>query len=231
MNWVIDRSLTVALLLLSASGIGTKAWAQSAVEYRELGLRYREQGRFDEAIASLEQATALEPDNPTGLVMLGWTLHLAEQEQAAAAVLQQALAVEPAHVPALNALGIVYLVNDDLLAAAITHAWAAWLAPDNEIAYYNLSLALQGMGQAEWAIAAAQRAVQLEPDNPHPQVALAIAHWSNEDLAAAQQAYQQAIELDGRYRSDAHLPRLKRAGFSPKQIELSTVVLQATLSP
>jgi Flp pilus assembly protein TadD len=231
MNRVIDRSLAIALLLLSLSSIGASAGAQSAAEYRQLGLRYREQGRFDEAIDSLKQAAALEPDNPTGLVMLGWTLHLAEQEQQAASVLQQALTVEPAHVPALNALGIVYLVNNDLVAAAITHAWAAWLAPENEIAYYNLSLALQGMQQHEWAIAAAKRAVQLEPNNPHPRVALAIAHWNNEDLEQAKQAYQQAMELDARYRSDAHLPRLERAGFSSKQIEQTAVVLQAVLSP
>lgn len=225
MKRAIDRALLTATLVVGWGSFHA-VWA-SAGEYRQLGLRYRQQGQLTEAIAALEQASQLEPNNSAGLVTLGWTLHLADRDRDAAAVLQQALQIEPAHVPALNALGIVYLVNDDLVAAALTHGWAALLAPDNEIAYYNLSLALQGMEQYDWAIATAQKAVALESDNPHPLVALAIAHWSNNQPEQAEQVYQQAIGLDRRYSSRAHLLGLEQAGFSPEQIELSETVLQA----
>jgi tetratricopeptide (TPR) repeat protein len=95
------------------------------------------------------------------------------------------------------------------------------LKPNNEIAYYNLSLAFQRLGLSDWAIANAAAAVQLEPSNPHPLVALAIAQWSQGDRSAALATYRQALSLDGRYRDRDHLQHLTRAGFSLEQIALS----------
>lgn len=225
-NTVIQRVL-IALSLLS-SFIGSSAIAAtSAAEYRALGLSYRQQERFSEAIDALQKAVQLAPDHLPGRVSLGWTLHLAGQDRAAATLLQETLYRDPFHVPALNALGIIYLVNDDPVAAATTHIWAAWLAPDNEIAYYNLSLALQRLEQQTWAIDTAQQAVALEPDNPHPLVALAIAQWSNGEETTAQQTYQRAIALDSRYGDSAFLNFLDQAGFSPEQITAAKRVLQA----
>jgi Flp pilus assembly protein TadD len=66
-----------------------------------------------------------------------------------------------------------------------THTRAAELEPGNEIAHYNLSLAYQRLGQVEQAIAEAQTATELEPGNPHPWVALALAHWSADERAPA----------------------------------------------
>lgn len=215
-------SLSASVLLNVNSTLAT-----TAAEYRELGLAYRQQNRFPEAIAALQTAVNLDPSHLLGRVSLGWTLHLAGQDRAAATLLQETLQINPFHVPALNALGIIYLVNADPLAAATTHTWAALLAPDNEIAYYNLSLALQSLEQYDWAISAAQKARVLEPDNPHPLVALAIAQWSQGDQTAAEATYRQAIALDARYSDSSFLNFLNEAGFNSAQISLSQQVLQA----
>ena len=69
------------------------------------------------------------------------------------------------------------------------------------------------------AIAHAEKATELEPYNPHPWVALAIAHWSDQNFTAAQAAYQQALRLDSRYYDASHLQHLLKAGFSAEQIE------------
>ncbi len=200
----------------------------SAADYRTLGLQYRQQERFPEAIAALQTAAQLEPDNLDGHVSLGWTQHLAKQDRMAAETLQAVLQQNPGYVPALNAVGIVYLMNNDPVAAATTHLWASWLAPENEIAFYNLSLAWQRLDQHPWAIAAAQKSAQLEPNNPHPHVALAIAQWSKGDQAAAKQSYQQAVDLDARYSSAAFLDYLNEAGFSVDQIATAKQVLQSS---
>ena len=199
----------------------------AASQARLQGLQLRNQGRYDDAIATLKKSVQLDPQNLSSYVILGWTQHLAGQETAAAQTLQQALERDPDHVPALNALGIVHLVSGDLQAAVATHTRAASLKPDNEIAYYNLSLAYQRLQQYDEAIAKATRATELEPGNPHPWVALAIAHWGKEDTAAANQAYQRAIQLDGRYRDRSFLSHLKKAGFSPDQIRTTEQVLTA----
>lgn len=200
----------------------------SAAELRQQGLADRQQGEFDQAIAALKQAVELEPENLPGRVSLGWTLHLAQQDQAAAAALSETLRRDPFHVPALNALGIVYLVNDDPVAAAATHSWAAFLEPNNEIPHYNLSLAWQRLNQPAWAIASAQTAAGLEPDNPHPLIALAIAQASSGDPNAqqsVQQSVQQAIALDARYGEAEFLDFLSEAGFSSAQIALAKQLL------
>jgi len=221
------RSIRVAVVsgLVNLLTMVSPALAESAGGYRQLGLTYRQQGQLNEAIASFRQAVELEPNNLSGRVLLGWTLHLAGEGQEAQETLMQTVYLDPFHIPTLNALGIVYLVNDHLIAAALTHSWAVTLNPENEIGYYNLSLACQRLQQYEWAIATAAEAARLEPANPHPFVAWAIAHAGNDDLSAAQQAYGQALSIDGRYGSLEFLDHLDEAGFSPDQITLSKQIL------
>ncbi|MGG6237288.1 tetratricopeptide repeat protein [Nodosilinea sp. AN01ver1] len=201
--------------------------AQTAARYRQEGLAFRQQGDFERAIATLKIATALNPRNPEGQVLLGWTQHLAGYPAPAIDALQTALTYDPEYGPALNALGIVYLVDGQLEAAVDTHTLAVSLEADNEIAHYNLSLAYQRLGQTEQAIAQAIIATELEPNNPHPWVALALAHWSAKDSAEAIANYRQALALDGRYTSREYLNHLEQAGFSPEQIEATEEIRQA----
>ena len=202
-------------------------WADPAVTYRELGITYRDQGDFPASIAAFQKAVELSPANLEGRVNLGWTLHLAKRDRQSAQVLEQTIPYDPYNVQTFNALGIVYLVNDDLAAAVLTHTWASWLEPKNEIPHYNLSLAYQRLQQFPWAIASAQKAAALEPDNPHPWVALAIAQWGKGDHQAALNSYREAIALDQRYSDRDFLEYLNEAGFSPAQIQLSQQVLAA----
>lgn len=199
----------------------------SASEYRELGLRYRQQERFPEAIAALEKSVELDPESTSSRVVLGWTQHLAGQESAAAESLRQAIYQDWLHVPALNAMGIVCLVSGNLDDAVAVHSWALMLQPDNEVAYYNLSLAYHRLQKYDWAIATARQAAVLEPNNPHPLVAQAIAQWDNGQQPQAQQVYRQAINLDPRYRDRGFLAELQEAGFSPEQIQITEKVLTA----
>ena len=224
------RNILIAVL------VATSCWLEfqpvfavtSASQYRSQGLSYRASERYTEAIAALKKSTLLEPKNLSGWVMLGWTQHLAGQEDAAIESLFQVLYNDPASVPALNALGIVYLVSGKLNAAIAVHAWAAFLDSKNEVAYYNLSLAFHRLQIYESAIATAKKAATLEPNNPHPLVALALAHWGIGNRTQALLAYRRATNLDFRYRDRSFLPHLKKAGFSPDQIRIAEQILSTT---
>lgn len=228
---IIFTCNTLIAVILSASSLLTAkpamAVTASASENLERGLSYRQQERFPEAIAALEKSVALDPQNISSWVVLGWTHHLAGQENAAAEALRQAIYRDLSDVPAFNALGIVCLVSGNLSSAVTAHSWALILKPDNEIAYYNLSLAYHRLQKYDWAIATASQAAKLEPTNPHPLVALAIAHQGKDERPLAQQAYRRALNLDPRYGDRAFLAHLKEAGFSPDQIQATDQVLAA----
>lgn len=198
---------------------------RAADEYRQLGLNYRKQERFEDAIAALKQSVTLDPNNIDGRIILGWTQHLSKKDDEAAASLWQAIYLSPTSLQAFNAIGIVYLVRGDLPQAVVLHSWATMLKTDNEIAHYNLSLAYQRLKQYDLAIAYAQKAISLEPSNPHPFVALAIAQWSSGDPINAKKVFREAIGVDSRYRSSEFLNFLNEAGFSKDQIQTAKQVL------
>jgi tetratricopeptide (TPR) repeat protein len=201
--------------------------AKSASEYRQLGLSFRQQGRSSEAIAVLQKSVELEPQNLSGRVLLGWTQHLAQKRKDATKSLLEAVSQNPYFVPAYNALGIVYLVDGNLAGSVLVHTWAAILKPDNEIAYFNLSLALHRLQVYPLAIICANRAAILEPNNPHPLVASAISYWDSGDKTFAETIYGKAINLDSRYRDSVYLNRLKEAAFTLSQIKTTDKVRTA----
>ena len=202
-----------------------RANKRAADAYRQSGLDYRRQERFAEAISDLQKSVSLDPENIDGRIILGWTQHLAKQRDAAAASLWEAIYRSPTSLQAFNAIGIVYLVRGDLPQAVLLHSWAAMLKSDNEIAHYNLSLAYHRLQQYDLAIAYAQKASELEPSNPHPFVAQAIAYWSSGDQANGKKLFNQAIAIDARYRSAEFLDFLNEAGFSNDQIQTSKIIL------
>ncbi|MGA1410203.1 MAG: tetratricopeptide repeat protein [Prochlorotrichaceae cyanobacterium] len=235
-NFPLSLNLPRVTIVLSWVGVigsmVSPVQAQSAADYRQQGLAYRSQGQWEEAIEVLETAVELDPENLSGRVLLGWTAHRAGQDDRAASVLQGTLEQDPFHLEALNALGIVYLVQGKVWPAIATHGWAALLKPDNEIAFYNLSLGLQRLDLWDWAIATAEYASVLEPHNPHPLVALALAHGSKlSDTDALGESALSAVvaatrQLDDRYYDLNFLEHLEDAGFSPEQIAQTRVLFQ-----
>ena len=222
------KSIFLALFAVAVFGFKPAFAATSASQYRAMGLSYRANERYDEAISAFKKSIELEPQNASARVLLGWTQHLAGQEKAAAESLLPVIYRDPQYVPALNALGIVYLVNGDVTAALATHAWAVIVEPNNEIAYYNLSLSLHQLKLYGLAVSAATNAARLEPSNPHPLVAKAIAYWNLGDRLAAKLAYRQALNLDPRYSNSGFLEHLQKAAFSPSQIAIARLVLRDT---
>ncbi|PZV13069.1 MAG: hypothetical protein DCF20_16120 [Pseudanabaena sp.] len=206
----------------------TQADKRAADEYRQMGLNYRRQERFDDAIAALQKSVALDPSNIDGHIILGWTQHLSKKHDDAAKSLWDAIYLSPTSPQAFNAIGIVYLVRGDLPQSVVLHSWAALLKTDNEIAHYNLSLAYQRLQQYDLAIAYAQKAIELEPNNPHHFVASAIAQWASGDQTNAKKTFRDAITVDSRYRSPEFLNFLNEAGFNNDQIQIAKQVLASS---
>ncbi|MGA1357276.1 MAG: tetratricopeptide repeat protein [Prochlorothrix sp.] len=217
---------TIALGCSFGTGAVAQTGAASGAAYRLEGLALRQQGDLAGAIGQFRRAVEQEPQNLDGQVLLGWTLHLAGEGTAAAQVLEGALHQDPVHVPSLNALGIVYLVQGRLWRSVVTHGQGVVLDPGNEVAFYNLSLAFERLGLGEWAVGAAEAAIDREPYNPHPYVALALAQWGRGDRSGALAAYGEALGLDGRYGDRVFLDHLREAGFSADQVLKTEEILR-----
>lgn len=231
MNWGLGVLGAIALgwgcgAIGAVAQIQADSEAKSAAAYRLEGLARRQQGDLVGAIGLLREAVEREPQNLDGQVLLGWTLHLAGEGAAAAQVLEGALRQDPVHVPSLNALGIVYLVQGRLWRSVATHGQGVLLDPGNEVAFYNLSLAFERLNLGDWAVGAAEAAIDREPYNPHPYVALALARWSGGDRSGALGAYGEALKLDGRYGDRGFLDHLREAGFSPDQVLKTDEILR-----
>ncbi|MEM7726757.1 MAG: tetratricopeptide repeat protein [Cyanobacteria bacterium P01_A01_bin.45] len=222
---IIAATVSSSLLFFIAPSFAVK----SAPEYRKLGLSYRNQGQHEKAIDVMQKSVELEPDNVNGLVNLGWTQHLAGKEKDAIISLWQAIYIDPFFVPSYNALGIVYLVDSQLITALLIHTIAAVLKPDNEIAFYNLSLTLHRLKAYDLAIATGNYAAILEPLNPHPLVSSAISYWDFNRKSTAKQLYRKAIKLDIRYKTPSFLHHLRKAAFTKEQIDTTKQVLSSTL--
>ena len=192
---------------------------QEAAKYRLQGLEYQSSGKLDLAIKAMEKSVQLDPANAIGKINLGWALHLANRDKQARVILEQAVLEHPQSLEALNALGIVYLVTGDLSKAVLTHNKAIELEPKDEIAHYNLSLAYHLLAKYDQGIAEGLAACRLEPNNPHPKLAVSLNLSSKGDRVKSRFYYRLAINLDERYRNSGYLDQLKRAGFSRKQIE------------
>ncbi|AGY58463.1 tetratricopeptide repeat protein [Gloeobacter kilaueensis] len=158
-------------------------------------------------------------------VNYGWQLHLQGRNRDAIGILTETASLVPDDEKPLNALGVIYLFTGNYSRAVEANRRALQRQPNNEVAFYNLSLGLWELGRFEEAARAAREATRLDSTNPHPWVALAIAEAKAGRPDLAQSAYAQAIRLDRRYRQSPYLARLKRSDFSDRQIAAARALL------
>jgi len=200
---------------------------REAALYRIRGLDYQSSGRLDLAIKAMQRSVELDPSNAIGKINLGWALHLAHRDNEARVVLEEVSKEHPRDIAALNALGIVYLVTGELNKAVATHTKAITLDRSDEIAHYNLALAYHLLGEYESGIKEGLSAAKLEPNNPHPKLALSLNFWSKGDSYKSRFYYNCSISLDDRYRKSSYLLHLREAAFSSLQIDQLRQILKS----
>ncbi len=183
----------------------------------DLGMARRDQGRPEEAVASLELAVALNRDGGRQTAV------------AAAAALADLRSENGEHAEALEAAGT-----------------AIALGPDDARAWSALGRARLAAGEAGPAVAALERSARLDPGRPDLVDDLGAAQLASGQVTAAEASFVRALTLDpgyapalqhlatarGRLASDgrsrtAHSPPNRRAKpVKPKQIGLKFADLE-----
>lgn len=99
--------------------------------------------------------------------------------------------------PRLN-LASLYMQQRKFNEALKTLQEAVQLFPDDAMAHYLLSFALEATQQLPQARQALEAAVRLKPDYAEAQYALGLSLQRDQDLAGAETAYRQAVQSDTR---------------------------------
>lgn len=140
----------------------------------EIARLLESEGNQQAALAELDQALDVEPEDCGLLLTRGALLGAMGRYAAAERDLKKLLRVEPSHPEALFHLGVV-LSKKGLWGEAVPHLQrAVELEPSRGAAHYYLGEALNHVDDLQGALRSYQRAAELQPDNPRALYGLGI---------------------------------------------------------
>lgn len=168
-----------------------------------LGMALNQMGRSADALAPLQKALELSPNEATAHCNLGEALHDLGRMDEAEASYRRALQIDPDNLEALNNLGNLFKDMKRLDEAEACFREATRINPELADAHYNLGNTLKELGRMDEAEASYRKAIQIRPDfaEAHYNLGMTFAH--SELLEEAQASYRRAIQIKPDY-ADAH---------------------------
>jgi protein O-GlcNAc transferase len=148
----------------TAGGEAVARQPEGAEALVKRGNAQRRQRRYDEALASYEQAIALMPDHAEALLMRGNALQGLGRFEAALASYDKVIALAPDRADAFYNRGVALKELKRLEEAVASYNRAIVLRPDYELAFNNRGNALQVLKRFEEAVASYDQAIALKPD-------------------------------------------------------------------
>jgi Flp pilus assembly protein TadD len=192
------------LLVAFSLAFSLMASAIYHAEYHfELGCLVLERGQVNEAIAQLQRAVELRPDDHTTHYNLGVALDANGQTDEAIRQYREALRLESRYVDAHNNLGADLDKQGQIDEAIRQYLEAISLKPEYADAHNNLGAALDEKGQSDEAIRQYREAVRLKPDHADARNNLGLALGKKGQTGEAISHLQEAIRLKPDY-ADAH---------------------------
>jgi tetratricopeptide (TPR) repeat protein len=169
---------------------------QDAEAHCNLGAALHDQGRWAEALASLNKALELQPHNIDALVDAANCMKGLGRTSEAISLYYRVLRLMPQHAEAQNNLGNAFLELGQYADAAGCYRLALQIKPNNAQVLCNLGNALRQLGHADEAFAASRQAISLDPKLPaaHNNLGLILAAQGRRQEAVA--CYRQALMLN-----------------------------------
>ncbi len=132
--------------------------------YREIGVVYFRQGRYDDAIDVWQKGLTYAQNDPSLLNNLSIAYMQVGRIDEAASVASTALAVNPYMPQALNTMGQICMLKNDFEHAAQYFLKAVELEPNVAARYWNAALALERAKKFDMAFQYASRYAAMESD-------------------------------------------------------------------
>ncbi|MGH2668790.1 MAG: tetratricopeptide repeat protein [bacterium] len=165
-----------------------------APAYTNLGLVHYEQGRTNQALASLRTAVRLDPSNTVALLNLGVVLYRAGKLAEAERRWREVIQLDAYHRDAHYFLGSLFFARGELDAAIDMYEKALARGGDTKV-YMSLGAALLHRGEYERAVISFEEAIRLGDSQPTTYSLLAEALTTLGKPAEAQQVRDRAQAL------------------------------------
>jgi tetratricopeptide (TPR) repeat protein len=201
-TWSIWRAPAVLAVLTSVVSFWPLV-PPGNVTHLNFGMQLSRLGRPAEAVAWLERAVELVPDDVEARIQLGLVRLDAGATGRAIAELTDVARANPASGPAHAALARALEAGGQREAALRELATVVTVEPDSAPARVNYGVALWNAGQRDAAIEQYRAAVQLKPDDPVGYNNLALALHQAGRIPEAVANYEAALKLKSDY-AEAH---------------------------
>ncbi|RFC32574.1 MAG: putative O-linked N-acetylglucosamine transferase, SPINDLY family [Candidatus Nitrotoga sp. SPKER] len=155
----------------------------------------RKTGNLEQALAYLDQAIALSPQESRYHFLRGLTLEDLHRPDEAIASLQNAIRVKPDYAEACNNIGIILHDQKRFAQAAANFRDAIHYKPDYPEAYNNLGTSLRALGDLAGAQQQFAQAVLLKPDYALAHYNQGITHLDMGQLNLAETSFRHALRL------------------------------------
>lgn len=173
----------------------TESFPRYGFGWKVLGAASNRMGQSADALAALQKAAALLPDDEEVQYNLGSTLHNLGQLDEAAASYRRTLAIKPNYVEAHNNLGNVLKDMGRLDEAAASYRRALQIRLDYAEAHCNLGNTLSELGSPIDAEACLRRALQIRPDFVEALNSLALLLNAQGDPATAMNVVYHSLQF------------------------------------
>ena len=177
----------------------TVNFPQHVFGWKALGALFSQLGRNEEALAPLQKAAALSPEDADVHNNLGYILQDLGRSEEAALSCRRAVALQPDFAMALNNMGNALQSLGQLDAAAASYRRALENDPDSAMAYSNFGAALRSLGRFEEAVAICRRALEIQPDFAMAHNNLGNSLKELGQLEEAVDSYRRAVEISPDY--------------------------------
>ncbi|MSS73064.1 MAG: tetratricopeptide repeat protein [Candidatus Latescibacteria bacterium] len=157
---------------------------------------YERAGRFRDAAAIYEQASALSPDDPYLLTKAGLVNLRAERTGAALPYLKKAHELAPDYLDALQGLVRVYAAMRDTQRAFETLNRVSALSSGDAATSVEAGLMYRSLGHPREALKAFEEALEANPDIYQAHAELGVLYYERRDYDRAVQAYKTALRLN-----------------------------------
>jgi Flp pilus assembly protein TadD len=236
----VDGRLTEAATLAQEM---TVRFPQHEFGWMALGGALKQMGRNADALAPMQQAAALSPDDVEAHYNLGVTLQDLGQPDEAEASYRRALQLNPNFAAAYSNLGNILKDLGRLGEAEENYRQALGINPSLAEALSNLGLTLRDMGRIDEAEESFRRALKLNPNNAETHSNLGITLRDMGRIDEAEESFRRALKikpdlaelhynlgftllLSGRLSDGWNEYEYRWEGSSPKQIRPTTSLPQ-----